>query len=78
MTADLPTYTETWPLLTSADRRRLDELDAAQREILERLLAVPADEVDAPLFAELQVERLRVYRTVVSHAGGRSSPPPAG
>ena len=60
-----PTFAEVWLLLNNADRARLAELDATQDEILAFLHTQPADDVDAPMFTELQVERLSVYRTAL-------------
>jgi len=63
-----PTYTETWPLLSPGDRRRLAELDDLETDILRQLAGAFADEVDAPTLGELQVERLRVYRDAQARA----------
>lgn len=68
MSEHAPTYTETWPLLSPGDRRRLEELDALETDILRQLSEAFADEVDAPTLGEVQVERLRVYRDAQARA----------
>lgn len=68
MSEIVPTYTETWPLLSPSDRHRLDELDRVQAEVLDQLACGPADEVDAPMLSDLQVERVRVYRAAHERA----------
>ncbi len=68
MSEHAPTYTETWPLLSPGDRRRLEELDDLETDILRQLSEAFADEVDAPTLGEVQVERLRVYRDAQARA----------
>jgi hypothetical protein len=60
-----PTFVDVWQVLTDADRERLAELDDTETEILDFLRTQPVEDVDAPMFADLQVERLRVYRTAL-------------
>ena len=68
MSEHAPTYTETWPLLSPGDRRRLEELDDLETDILRQLSEAFADELDAPTLGEVQLERLRVYRDVQARA----------
>ncbi|MHA7135234.1 hypothetical protein [Oerskovia turbata] len=60
-----PTFVDVWQLLSDADRQRLAELDETETEILDFLRTRPVEDVDAPLFSDLQVERLRVYRNAL-------------
>ena len=68
MSEHAPTYTETWPLLSPGDRRRLEELDDLETDILRQLSEAFADEVDAPTLGEVQVARLRVSRDAPARA----------
>lgn len=65
-----PTFVDVWQLLDDADRARLAEIDETQSEILTFLRTTPIEDVDAPMFSELQVERLRVYRGALERSGG--------
>ncbi|MGW8567019.1 hypothetical protein [Isoptericola sp. NPDC055881] len=60
----LPTLADTFCWLTPADRLRLAAVDRQQSDILAALAAQPPDEIEVPMFADLQVERLHVYREV--------------
>ena len=60
-----PTFVDVWQLLNDADRERLAEIDETETEILDFLRTQPIEDVDAPLFSDLQVERLRVYRAAL-------------
>jgi hypothetical protein len=64
-----PTFVDVWQLLSDADRERLAELDETETEILDFLRTQPVEDVDAPLFSDLQVERLRVYRNALERTG---------
>lgn len=64
-----PTFVDVWQLLDDADRARLAEIDETQSEILTFLRTTPIEDVDAPMFSELQVERLRVYRGALERSG---------
>ncbi|MEK8225914.1 hypothetical protein NKG05_07380 [Oerskovia sp. M15] len=64
----MPTFVDVWQLLTDADRERLAEIDDTQTEILTFLRTQPVEDVDAPMFSELQVERLHVYRAALERA----------
>ena len=60
-----PSLVDVWQILTDDDRRRLTEIDETETEILDFLRTQPVEDVDAPLFSDLQVERLRVYRAAL-------------
>ncbi|KRC42967.1 hypothetical protein [Oerskovia sp. Root22] len=68
---EVPTYSQTWTLLSLGDRQRLAELDRAETEVLTFLAARPEDERDAPPLSDLQVERLSVYRGALERAQRR-------
>ncbi|MBE7698774.1 hypothetical protein H9623_00445 [Oerskovia sp. Sa1BUA8] len=63
-----PTFVDVWQLLSDADRERLAEIDETETEILDFLRTQPVEDVDAPLFSDLQVERLRVYRAALERS----------
>ncbi|RXR25074.1 hypothetical protein EQW78_06350 [Oerskovia turbata] len=69
----VPTFVDVWLILDDADRERLAEIDETETEILDFLRTQPVEDVDAPLFSDLQVERLRVYRAALERAnpGGK-------
>lgn len=60
-----PSLVDVWQILTDDDRRRLTEIDETETEILDFLRTQPVEDVDAPMFSDLQVERLRVYRAAL-------------
>lgn len=60
-----PTFAEVWQILTDDDRAQLAGIDLAQDEILAFLHTQPGDDTQTRMFAELQVERLHVYRTAL-------------
>ena len=73
----VPTFVDVWQLLSDADRERLAEIDETETEILDFLRTQPVEDVDAPLFSDLQVERLRVYRAALERANPGESQPEA-
>ncbi|KRC43004.1 hypothetical protein [Oerskovia sp. Root22] len=75
-TLSAPTFADAWSRLNTADHTRLAELDDTQDEILTLLLYTGhADDVDAaPMFTELQIERLAVYRAALDRTQHDVSP----